>query len=516
MSATAAPTASAQQPRQGGFFSITGRQWLILLMVQMSNLLFGMTITLANVVLPQVRGTFSATQDEISWVITLNLVATAVATPMTGWLASRLGWRNLLLFSVGGFTVSSLLCGLSGSLESLVLYRIGQGVFGAPIMPMGQAVLLATFPKHLHALALVMWGVGSVFGPVVGPIVGSMMTEASNWRAAFFMIVPPGIAALVCIWFALSEHTQRNRLRFDWIGFLALSTAIVAAQLILDRGQRLDWFNSPEIVLATVIAAIAFWIFVVHCLTSAHPFLDPRLLLNRNFAIGTMIAFVMGMLTFTGLVLFPSLLHDLRDFPDSAIGWLLAARGIGNWAAFLVVVPFTRIAPRLAIASGLLMQAIAGFAMAQLDINLTSFDVFWTNVLLGFGQSIAFTPMTVMAFATLPARQITEGTAVFTLVRNFGSSLFISISVLMLVRSTATNYARMTEFISPYNKTLVFPGLPDSWSLNSTSGLLRLSNEIQRQAAMIGYVNAFYLMAFVVAAAVPLACLLRGAPKAGR
>ena len=510
MSAT---TPESVPAAQGGIFSITARQWLILLMVQLSNLLFGMTITLANVVLPQVRGSFSATQDEISWVITLNLVATAVATPMTGWLASRLGWRNLMLGSVGGFTLSSLLCGLAGSLETLVLYRVGQGVFGAAIMPMGQAVLLATFPKHLHALALVMWGVGSVFGPVVGPIIGSMLTEASNWRAAFFMIVPPGIAALVCIWFALSEHTQRNQVRLDWIGFLALSTAIIAAQLILDRGQRLDWFDSPEIVLTTVIAGIAFWIFLAHCLTAEHPFLDPRLLLDRNFAIGILIAFVMGMLTFTGLVLFPSLLHDLRDFPDSVIGWLLAARGIGNWLAFLVIVPFTRVAPRLAIASGLLTQAVAGFAMAQLDINLTSFHVFWMNVMMGFGQSIAFTPMAVLAFATLPARQITEGTAVFTMVRNFGSSLFISLSVLMLVRSTAANYARMTEFISPYNPTLVYPGLPNSWSLDSISGLLRLSNEIQRQSAMIGYVNAFYLMAVVATAAVPLAFLMSGAPK---
>ena len=181
--------------------------------------------------------------------------------------------------------------------------------------------------------------------------------------------------------------------------------------------------------------------------------------------------------------------------------------------AFLVIVPFTRVAPRLAIASGLLTQAVAGFAMAQLDINLTSFHVFWMNVMMGFGQSIAFTPMAVLAFATLPARQITEGTAVFTMVRNFGSSLFISLSVLMLVRSTAANYARMTEFISPYNPTLVYPGLPNSWSLDSISGLLRLSNEIQRQSAMIGYVNAFYMMAVVAIAAVPLAFLMNGAPK---
>jgi DHA2 family multidrug resistance protein len=217
--------ASPQVAPPSSIFSISGRLWLILLMVQLSNLLFGMTITIANVVLPQMRGTLSATQDEIAWVITLNLVATAVGTPVTGWLASRLGWRRLMFGTVLGFTLCSLMCGFAGSLETLVLYRVGQGLFGAPIMPMGQAILLATFPRHLQPTAIVLWGVGAVFGPVLGPIFGSLMAEAYNWRAAFFMIVPPGIAALCCIWFALSEHTARNPVRFDWTGFLALSIA---------------------------------------------------------------------------------------------------------------------------------------------------------------------------------------------------------------------------------------------------------------------------------------------------
>jgi len=494
---------------EGGIFTISGRQWLILLMVQLSNLLFGMTITIANVVLPQMRGTLSATQDEISWVITLNLLATAVATPVTGWLASRLGWRTLMFTTVLGFTAASLLCGLAANLESLVLYRVCQGLFGAPIMPMGQAILLATFPKHLQPTAIMLWGVGAVFGPVLGPIFGSIMAESHSWRAAFFMIVPPGIAALVCIWFALAPYTRRTITRFDWTGFLALSAAIVAIQLIFDRGQRLDWFDSNTIVVCAVVAAVGFWIFVVHCWTSPAPFLDPRLLLDRNFTVGTLIAFVIGMLSFTSLVLFPGLLHDLRAYPDSLIGVLLAGRGIGNWLAFLVIVPLTRLAPRSTIAAGLLLQGMAGYAMAQLDINLTSFDVFWTNLLQGLGQSIAFTPMTVLAFATLPAHKITEGTAVFTLMRNFGSSLFISLSVLLLVRSTTQNYARLSEFVTPYGTLSQQPELPAAWSHETAAGLLRLSNEIQRQAAMIGYVNAFYLMALTGALAVPLACLMR-------
>ena len=502
--------------RKDGILSISSRQWLILLMVQLSTLLFGMTITLANVVLPQIRGSLSATQDEISWVITLNLVATAVATPLTSWLASRLGWRGLMLIALAGFTISSLLCGFAGSLTTLILYRIGQGLCGAPIMPLGQAILLASFPRHLHAMVMVIWGAGSVVGPVFGPIFGSMMAEAYDWRSAFFMIVPPGLAAMVCVWFALSEHTERMVTRFDWTGFIALSVALTAVQLIMDRGQRLDWFDSPQMVVAALLAMIAFWIFATHCMTTkARPFVDPRLFRDRNFSIGVLIAFFMGMLSFTSLVLFPGLLHDLRGYSDSAIGTLLASRGVGNWLAFLIIVPFTRRAPRMAVACGLLAQAVAGWEMAQLDINLSGFDVFWTNVLQGFGFGLAYTPMTVLTFTTLPRHQITEGTAIFTLVRNFGASLFVSISVLLLVRSTASNYARMTEFITPYNPILIYPGLPDSWNPTTLSGLARLSNEIQRQAAMIGYINAFYLMSFVAVAALPLPWLMRTLPREG-
>ena len=244
-----ASTASAVPPLPG-LFSIGLRQWMVLLTVQMSTLLFGMTITLANVVLPQIRGSLSATQDEISWVITLNLVATAVATPMTGWLASRLGWRNVMFYSVLGFTVSSFLCGIADSLETLVLYRVGQGLFGATIMPMGQGIVLATFPRHLHTAVMVIWGAGSVMGPVFGPIFGSIMAESLQLarrllhdRAARHHGDGPASGSR-------SRSTRtRSRAQLDWTGFLALSVAITGLQLMIDRGQRLDWFESPEICL---------------------------------------------------------------------------------------------------------------------------------------------------------------------------------------------------------------------------------------------------------------------------
>jgi DHA2 family multidrug resistance protein len=506
-------TSASSTQTTGGILSITRRQWLILIMVQLSNLLFGMTITIANVVLPQMRGSLSATQDEISWVITLNLVAMAVATPMTGWLASRLGWRNLMLGCVGTFTLFSLLCGFASSLEALIVFRIGQGFAGAPIMPMGQAILLASFPRHLQPFAIVMWGVGAVFGPVLGPILGSLVTEAyDDWHAAFFMIVPPGLCALVCIWFALSDRKESEKTYFDWMGFIALSVAIVSAQLVIDRGQRLDWYESNEIILLTLVGIAAFWVFAIHCLTADRPFLNPRLLLDRNFSVGVLIAFVMGMLSFTTLVLFPTLLHDLRGFPDSAIGLLLAARGVGNWTAFLVISQLTRIAPRSAIAIGLALQAYSAWAMGQFDINLTPFDIAWTNWMQGFGMSITFTPMTVMAFATLPRDQITEGSGVFTLMRNFGSSVFIAIIVVTLLRSTNANYASLTEFITPFNELMHMASWPERWDIHTTDGLSRVAGEVQRQAAMIGYVNAFHLLAVAAATAVPLSMLMRRAP----
>ena len=483
-------------------------------MVQLSNMLFGMTITLANLVLPQMRGTFSATQDEISWVITLNLVATAIATPMTGWLSSRLGWRNLMFFTVLGFTISSFLCGMANSLETLILARVAQGLFGAPIMPMGQAVLLATFPPHLQPLALMMWGVGAVFGPVVGPDRRrhrhrglQLARRLLHDRAAGHLR-----AGLHLVRACRAQQAQLRQLRLDRLHRPVRRHRRRAADLRSRPAPGL--VRTPgRSSLCALVGVLAFWVFVAHCLTADQPFLNPRLLLDRNFAVGTLIAFVMGMLNFTSLVLFPSLLHDLRGYPDNIIGTLIAARGLGNWTAFFFIVQLTRVAPRFAIGSGLAIQAIGGFWMAQFDINLTESDVFWSHFLMGLGQSVAFTPMTMMAFATLPRHQLTEGAAVFTMMRNFGSSLFISVAVLVLVRSTTINYARMTEFITPYRRE-PFPGLPELWNVETATGLLRLSNEIQRQAAMIGYVNAFYLMAFTALAALPLACLLRTAARA--
>jgi DHA2 family multidrug resistance protein len=482
-------------------------------MVQITTLLFGMTQTLANVVLPQIKGAMSATQDQIAWVVTFNIVATAIATPMVGWLANRFGWRNTLLTAMIGFVFFSLMCGLAHSLESLILYRVGQGLFGAPLAPMGQGILIATFPRHLHALVLMLWGTGAVFGPILGPVLGALMAETFTWRGAFFIVVPPGLIGILLIWIALSDRTEKRPARLDWTGFVALAVSIACAQLVLDRGQRLDWFDSAEIVIETILAVVAFWIFTVHCLTAREPFFDPRLLRDRNYAMGLIVITVMGMLMFTPMVLFPGLLADLKGYPEGLIGLLLAGRGLGNFVSFAVVVQATRWNARASLAIGLAIQAFSGYAMAQLDLNMTQFDVFWTNFVQGFGFGLAFTPMSVLAFATLPTHRVTEGMAFFHLLRNFGSSLFIALSFVLLIRSTAENYATMSEKISPFNRTLGDPNMVGEWSMNTLGGLVALSGEIHRQAAMIGYINAFYFFTLAAALAVPIAWAMRDVPK---
>ena len=509
-------TTAATEPAasDGRISSISPRQWLVLAAIQLATLLFGMAITLVNVVLPQVKGTLSATQEEIAWVVTANLVATAVGTPITGWLAQRLGWRNLLLGAVAGFTFCSLGCGIAGSLEALVLWRIGQGLFGAPIQPMAQAVLLATFSRAHQPLVMMLWGLGSVFGPVSGPVLGSIVAEAYGWRMAFIMLVPPGLAAMAAIWLALRDLDNRGNKALDWTGFIALSLVMASAQLIMDRGQRLDWFESIEIRIEALALVVSLWVFVAHSLTAERPLLDPALLKDRNFACGLVVCLVMGMLSFTTLVLTPSLLHDLKGYPDDTIGLLLTARGVGNWLAFLVVVPMTRHRPRMAVVIGLAAQAFAGFAMAGFDLNVSAFDVFWTNTLQGFGFGLAFTPLAVLTFSTLSTVRAAEATAVFNALRNFGSSFFISATVVVLVRSTAASYAALTENVSPFNRALAFPGVLGLWSIETTGGLAGVAGEIQRQAAMIGYTNAFTMFGLCAVAGIPFAWLMRqGAPR---
>ncbi len=509
MNSAQTDAARARGERDSSAAPIASRRWLILLLVQVSTLMFGMAITATNVVVPQIRGTLSLTQDEAAWIVTLFLVAAAVATPSTGWLAGRLGWRRFMVSALIGFTLSSLACGLAGSFEALLVARVAQGLFGASLVPLGQGMLLSTFPRHLHPLVLMLWGVGAVMGPTLGPILGGIIAESFNWRWAFLLMAPIGALTTLIAVVALGDQERGTSGRFGTIGFLALAVSMSCAQLMMDRGHRLDWFDSFEISGEAMLAAAGMCIFIAHTAYSRTPFLNPSVFRDRNFSLGIVTAFIMGALSYTPIVLFPTLLQELRHYPDSMVGYLMSARGLGNLFSFMVVVRFTHYNARLALAVGLLLQAWAGWQMSLLDINMTDFDVFWTNLVQGFGFGLAYTPMTVLAFSTLPSSLVVQASSVFNLMRNFGSSLFISLSILVLVRSTAENYAGLTLAASPLNKVLRYPALVGSWAWDSTKSLAALSVEMQHQASMGGYLNAFTLFTVAALLALPVVWLFR-------
>ena len=295
--------------------SFTGRQWLILLSVQFTTILFGLTATSVTVILPQLKGALSATQDQISWVITFNLVATAIATPLTGWLAGKLGWRTLMICAVIGFTTVSVLCGFVETLETLLLLRVLQGAFGAPIFPLGQTIILSSFHKSQHPFVVMLWGVGGVMGPILGPFFGGMVAELFSWRWTFFVICPLGVVAGMCAFVALRDDEKGSARQFDYAGFIFIGIAVAAAQLLFDRGQRNDWFDSAETVIECGLMAVFFTMFAIHTMTTKAPLFEAATFRDRNFAVGTTVALIMGMLQYTPMVLFPPLLQELQGYP---------------------------------------------------------------------------------------------------------------------------------------------------------------------------------------------------------
>ena len=485
------------------------RRAVILATLTLVTMLYAMTVTIANVALPQMQGSLSATHDQITWVITYNIVATAVATPMTGWLVARLGRRRLMLWAVVGFAVASLMCGLAGSIEELVAYRIVQGACGAPLVPLSQAIVVETYPKRQHGPATAIWGIGVILGPIIAPTLGGYLSEAYSWRWVFFMIVPFAVVSALGVLAFISEHRPEARVRLDWTGFLALSVAIAAFQLMLDRGERNDWFASTETTVEAGLVLAALYVFVAHSLTHAKPFLNPKLLRDRNFTVGLIIILLFGMLNFTPITLLPTLLQGVRGYPDSVIGLLLGARGVGTLVGFAIMLFASRLDPRIPIAVGFALQAYAGWVMAQFDINLTSWDVMWTTALQGVGVGLIWVSISVVTFSTLAPEFVPDGTAIFHLLRNIGSSIYISLSVALVIRSAKMNYADMTQHLTPLNENFLLPWVRGQWTLETQTGLAALSNEAMRQATMIGYLNAFHLFAFTACAALPLVLLIR-------
>lgn len=487
----------------------SGQRWLILFSTVLASSLYSTALLTTSTILPQMQGAMSATQDEIAWAMTFNILATAIVTPMTGWLVARFGSKSVMATGMLVFSISTMLCGLAQSLEMLVVWRILQGGSGAPIVPLSQTILLNTFPREEHPMVLSIYGMAVGVAPVIGPVLGGYFAEAYSWRWAFHMLVPVGLLGYIMLVLTLKSDKPGERVQLDWTGFLALTVAMSAIQLVLARGVRLDWFQSTEIVLECLIGAIAFYVFVTHCLTAPKPFLNLRLLKDRNYAIGLVLVTIYGMLNFTPMVLLPPLLQQHAGFPDALVGEVIGARGVGMTAGFLTAGLMSRIDPRIGMAVGFSIQTFTGLTMLTFDLNVPLSLLIANSVIQGFSVGVIWVPLSVVAFDTLRAEDRAEASAVFHLLRNIGSSFFISLSIAEIVRTTGANYSRMTEMISPYNPALGNPWIKGAWNFETQTGLAQVAREIARQSAMIGYLNAFVLYTAASAAAVVLVLVVR-------
>ncbi|MSP04796.1 MAG: DHA2 family efflux MFS transporter permease subunit [Acetobacteraceae bacterium] len=491
------------------------RRIMIMIAVVMGTTLYSTTLLVASAILPQMQGSMAATADEIAWTTTFNLLATAIVTPMTGWLTASFGRRRVMLYGVGGFTIATYLCGQAESLGMLVLWRVLQGGIGAPLTPLSNALILDCFPRRQAGLVSSLFGMSAVvLGPVIGPTVGGFLAEAYSWRYAFYMIVPAGMAAWVALFFVMPKDEPGAQVRLDWTGFIGLSLAIGALQMVLSRGQKLDWFESPEIILECFIAALAFYMFVAHSMTANRPFLNPRLLLDRNYALGLILVFTYGMLNFTPLVLLPDLLQTHVGFPDNMIGTIVGFRGIGGTIGFFAAMFIGRLDPRIGLTMGFGLLALPGVWLMNIDLNVTHQELLINSLVQGMATGIVWVPLSVMAFSTLEQRFMAEGMAVFHLLRNLGSSLFISLAFAQVIQSTGANYSRMTEMVSPYNRALDLPWAMGGWTVETVPGLARLAREINRQSALIGYLNAFTLYTVTALGAILIVWLVPKRPRA--
>jgi DHA2 family multidrug resistance protein len=486
------------------------KRGLVTASIMLATIMQVVDMTIVNVALPHMQGAMSATQDQISWVLTSYIVATAIATPLTGVLAARVGRKRLMIWSIVGFTIASMLCASATSLEQVVVYRLLQGVAGASLVPLSQAVLLDTYPREKHGSAMAIWGMGVMIGPILGPTLGGYLTEYYSWRWAFYINLPLGLLTLFGTMLFLTETERDRSRRFDFFGFALLSLAIGGLQLVLDRGESLDWYSSRTIIVSTVVVGLASYMFLVHMYTAEKPFIEPRLFKDRNFSTGVFMMLIMGVLLFSTIALMPPFMQTLLGFPVLTAGIVLAPRGIGTMVAMHFVGKLTgKVDTRWLLLCGFALMAYSLWEMAAFSLDVGIWEIVYTGVVQGVALGFLFVPLSAVSFSTLPPRFRNEGTAMFSLVRNIGSSIGISIVITVLGHQAQTSHAELANSLTPFRPAMQPEALPQIWDWSTSIGAVALNGEVTRQAMMIAYLNDFRLMMYLTLLAVPLLLLLR-------
>ena len=497
-------TASAES----GIMSANTRM-LVTMGTLVATMMQALDTTIANVALPHMQGSLSASQDQITWVLTSYIVAAAIATTPSAYLANRYGVKQVFLVAVAGFTIASMLCGIANSLPEIVLFRLLQGVFGAALVPLSQTVLLDIYPPEQRGSAMAAWGVGVMIGPVLGPALGGWLTEYYSWRWVFYINVPLGIATFVALSSAMPESKPRRAEPLDFKGFAFLSIAIGALQLMLDRGQSQDWFNSSEVLIYAWTAIGTFYLFLVHTLTSERPFISPHLFRDRNLVGGLIIISILGVVLFSTFALLPPFLQNLQGYPVITAGLVMAPRGVGTMIAMLMAGRLlNRMDARLPILFGLLLLAYSLYWMSKFTLDVPASQIVWSGFLQGLGMGFVFVPLSTATFSTLAHEYRSDGTSLYSLLRNVGSSMGIALAFAYQDYGTKVAHSVLSENINLYNPAVI-EYLNPHGGLQGMEGLLQLEIQVQQQAAVIGILGDFHYMALGVCLAIPLLLLLR-------
>ena len=460
--------------------------------------------TIANVALPYMQGSLSASLDQINWVLTSYIVASAIMTAPIGWIADRFGRKRLFILCTAGFTVASMLCGLAENIGEMVAFRLLQGMFGAALVPLSQAVLLDVYPPEERGSAMAIWGIGVMLGPIMGPTLGAWLTDNYNWHWVFFINLPIGIITVIGLWLFMDETEQKSHLRFDWFGFMALAVGIGALQLMLDRGEQVGWFEANEIWIETIVSVVGFYFFLAHSLTTSEPFIRFDIFKDRNYVGACLFMVVIGLVLFGTMALVTPFMQNVDGYPILAAGMLLATRGVGTLVAMLMVGRLMKfIEPRYLVLVGMSLAAFTLSQMVDFTDQTSSYTIGVASVMQGFGLGLVFVPLSTVAFASLPLHLRTDGTAILTLVRNLGSSIGISVVIAQLTSTTARMHAHLTEFATPFNNALA---MPDAAMLNlgTDTGRAMMDRLITQQSTIIAYANDYKLLMYLTLATIPL------------
>ncbi len=484
---------------------------LITLCTVGATLMQALDQTIANVALPYMQGSLSATYDEITWVLTSYITAAAIMTAPVGWLAARFGRKYLFIACLIGFTLASMLCGAAQTLDEMVLFRLLQGVFGAALVPLSQSTMMDIYPIEQRGQAMAIWGVGVMIGPILGPTLGGYLTEMYNWRFVFYINLPFGVLATLGLLFFMPRSHPNFNMRFDWIGFAVLSLGIGGLQMMLDRGQSQDWFTSGEIIGEAVLGGLGIYLFIVHMFTGKRPFIPPAIFRDRNFASGLVMMFAAGTILVSSSALMAPWLQNLADYPVETAGLVMAPRGIGTMAAMLIAGRISaRLDPRKIMASGILLLVWSIWEMTRWTPDVSQTRIIIAIMVQGFGLGFIFIPLQVIAFATLSPQLRTDGTSLFSLFRNIGAAIGVSVTSFMLAHHTQVMHEQIGASVNPFNRALqANEAASRLWDPTTAHGAALLDHVINRQAQIIAYMNDYKMMIFTTLPALLLLLFMR-------